>query len=115
MKSVLSSNPYQSQRSHRPSPRSVLPEALETIRRQLRVAHGVHDVLVAEVMLEGPRIPPVIGEFVSAGMPEHVRMDRELELGSDCQTRQHFAEAGCCHRRPALGHEHVTTGAIFPL
>jgi hypothetical protein len=60
--------------------RSVSPEVLEPIRRQFGVADGVHDVLVPEIMLEGPCIPSVISQLVTAGIPKHGRMHRELNL-----------------------------------
>lgn len=53
---------------------SVPPEALEAVRRELGVAHGVLDVLVPEVVLHGARVVPVVRELVAAGMAEHVRM-----------------------------------------
>ena len=43
--------------------RSILPEVLEPVWRQLRVVHRVHDVLVAKVVLESPRVPPIVGEL----------------------------------------------------
>src|SRR5262249_51701662 len=60
---------------------SILPEILEPFRRQLGVAHRVLDVLVAEVVLQRARIDTLIRELVSAGMAQHVRMDRERHLG----------------------------------
>src|SRR5689334_2017683 len=83
---------------------SIFPEALEALWGQLGIAHGVHDVFVAEVVLEGPSVPAIVGKFVATGMPEHVRMDRELELGCDRDTREHFPEAGGGHGCTALGH-----------
>lgn len=56
---------------------SVPPEILETLRRKLRISHSVLDVLVAQVVLNGPRIVPIIGELVAAGMPEHVGVNGE--------------------------------------
>jgi hypothetical protein len=38
--------------------RSVIPEILEPLRRELGVADGVHDVLVAEIVLQGARVVP---------------------------------------------------------
>ena len=74
-------------------PPSIFPEALEPIRCQLGVSHGVHDVLVAEVVLQGTRVPAVIGKLEPTRMPEHVRVDGELEPGADSKAGQHLAEA----------------------
>jgi hypothetical protein len=41
----------------------------------------VLNVLVAEVMLQGPRVVAIIGQLEPAGMAEHVRVDREWHLG----------------------------------
>jgi hypothetical protein len=59
---------------------SVPPEVAEPIGRELRIPDGVDDVLVAQVALDGPRVVPVVGELVSAGVPEHVRMDGKAQL-----------------------------------
>jgi hypothetical protein len=53
---------------------SLLPEPLEPVVRQLAVAHGVGDVLVPEIVLQGSRIVAIVGKFVAAGMTQHVRM-----------------------------------------
>ena len=95
--------------------RLVLPEVLEPLRRQLGVAYGVHDILVPEVMLEGSRVTPIVGELVAARVPEHMWMYWELKLGSDCQTRKQLSKARRRHRGPALGHEHVAAATILAL
>jgi hypothetical protein len=38
---------------------------------------------VAEIGLQRPRIVPLIGQGVSAGVPEHVRVRLEAKLGLD--------------------------------
>ena len=50
---------------------SVFPEALEPIRCQLCVSHSVHDVLVAEVVLQGSRVPAVIGKLTGRANHSH--------------------------------------------
>jgi len=50
-----------------PAMASVLPKPLEPVGRQLRVAHGVLDVLVPQVVLEGPGVVAVVGELVATG------------------------------------------------
>jgi len=55
----------------------ILPEILESIRRELRVPHRVHDVSMSEVVLNRPGVVTVVGEFVAARMAEHVRMHRK--------------------------------------
>src|SRR6516225_2491600 len=60
-----------------PPPASIRPEALEAVCRQLRVSDGVLDVAVAEIMLHPAGILTIVREFEAAGMPEHVRVNRE--------------------------------------
>ena len=56
-------------------------EAFEPDWRQFRVTNGALDRLVAEIVLDGPRIVAVVGELVAAGVPQHVDVNREAELG----------------------------------
>ena len=39
------------------------------------------DVLVSHVMLNGPGVLPIISQFVSSRMSEHVRVHREANFG----------------------------------
>jgi hypothetical protein len=57
-----------------PPNRSIPPEVLEPIRRQLGVAHRVLDVLVAKVCLQRPGVVAGICEGEAAGVPKHVGM-----------------------------------------
>jgi hypothetical protein len=41
----------------------------------------VHDIFMAHIVLEGSGVMPIVGELVTSGVPEHVRVDREWELG----------------------------------
>ena len=59
---------------------SVPPESLESVVRQLRVAHGVSDVPMSEPKLNAPRVVPGLDESVTAGVPELVWVDGKAEL-----------------------------------
>src|SRR5271170_3434390 len=85
---------------------SVPPEILEAIRRQFAVAHGVRDVAVAEVVLKAPRIHALVRQLVAAGVPQHVRMHDELELGCNAEPGDHLAEACGRERRIAFRYEY---------
>ena len=52
----------------------ISPEVFEPIGRELGVADGVLDILVAEIVLQGSGIVPVVGKLIAARMPQHVRM-----------------------------------------
>ena len=46
----------------------------ESVRRQGCVAHSMLNVLMPEVILNGPRIMPLRREVIAARMPELMRM-----------------------------------------
>src|SRR6516165_300263 len=54
--------------------RRLAPEILEAIRPQLGVAHCVLNVAVAEVSLQRAGIVALVGERITAGMAQHVRL-----------------------------------------
>jgi integrase len=55
----------------------VVPESFKPIRRELRVAHGVHDVSVPEVVLDRSGVLAVVSKLVAARVAEHVRVHCE--------------------------------------
>src|SRR5262249_45015165 len=59
---------------------SILPEAVEPARGQLGVPDRVLNVPVPEIMLQSPRVLPVIRQLEAAGMPQHMRVNREPKL-----------------------------------
>src|SRR3954465_7596332 len=85
----------------------VLPEILEPLRGQLGVPCGVLDVAMAQPLLNGSCVVPIVGQLKAASVAQHVRMDREGELGRHADPCQLLAEAGRGHRRQALGGEDV--------
>jgi hypothetical protein len=48
------------------------------------------DVLVAEIVLQSPRIVPRVRQRVSASVAQHMRMNSELEFGLNACTRDHL-------------------------
>jgi hypothetical protein len=61
----------------------------------------------SEIQLQGARIDTLVGQLVTAGMSEHMRMHAEWHLGGLAEPFQHAAEANRTHRCSALAHEHV--------
>src|SRR6478672_4105925 len=51
---------------------SVLPEPIEAVGAQLGISHRVHDVAVAQEVLQRSGIDAVIGELEAAGVAQHV-------------------------------------------
>ena len=46
---------------------------------------------MAEIRLQGARVGALVGKLKAAGVPEHVRVRLEAELGRDAQPGHHFA------------------------
>jgi hypothetical protein len=59
----------------------VPPKILEPVGRHVGVPDRVLNVLVPEVVLQGPRVVAIVGELEPTGMAKHVRVDREWHLG----------------------------------
>ena len=59
----------------------IAPEILKSRRRKLGVADRVLNVVVAEVRLQRPCVVPLVGQRVTAGVPQHVRVRLEAQLG----------------------------------
>src|SRR5262245_4438422 len=80
----------------------VAPEVLEPGRRQLRVSDRVLDVLVPEVGLQTACIHASVGQLISAGVPEHVRVNPKIKPSSNTQACDHLAKASRRKRRATL-------------
>src|SRR5437899_10349726 len=85
----------------------VRKEAPEPLRRQLGVPGGVLDVAVAQPLLQGAGVHAVVGELEAAGVPEHVRVDGEGEVGRLADPGDELLERGRRERPLALADEHV--------
>ena len=57
--------------------KSILPEPIEAVGAQLGISHRVHDVTVAEVVLQRAGVDAVVGELEAAAVAQRVRMSRE--------------------------------------
>jgi hypothetical protein len=94
---------------------SVPPEISKPVGCHLGVPDRVLDVLVPEVVLQGPRIVTIVGELEAAGMAQHVRMDGKGDLGSLAEPGNEMVEAERAHRPATLGNEDVgLAGVIAP-
>ena len=60
------------------------------------------DILVPEILLDGPCIVTVIREFVTGGMPEHVWMDWEIEASQFPKIR-HFSRTNLSRKTVYFG------------
>ena len=60
---------------------SVRPKPLESICGQFGVPHRVLDVPMAEVVLDRSGVVSLVRELEAAGVAQHMRVNRESELG----------------------------------
>src|SRR5262249_22673189 len=90
-----------------PRLRSAPPKVLEPVGRHFGVSDRVLDVLVPEVMLQGPRVVAIIGELKTTGMAQHVWVDRERHLRSLADALDEAVEPEGADRPASLGNEHV--------
>ena len=56
---------------------------------------SVLDRPVAQIALDGSRIDAIVGQFVAAAMPQHVRMDFHVEACRGSGTFHHGLKAPC--------------------
>src|SRR5215467_11035363 len=95
--------------------RSASPKVLEPVRRHFGVSDGVLNVLVPEVMLQCARVVAIVGELKTAGMAQHVWVDREWHVGSLADALDEPVEPDRAHWPAALGNEYVGVfGVITP-
>jgi len=88
-------------------PLSVPPKLFEAVGRHVGVPDRVLNVLVAEVVLQGPRVVAVVGQLEPAGMAKHVRVDREWHLGGLPEALDEAVETDGTDWSAALGNEYV--------
>ena len=62
-------------------PSSIPPKVLEPVGRHVGVPDRVLNVLVPEVVLQGPGVVAIVREFEPTGVAKHVRVDGEWHLG----------------------------------
>jgi hypothetical protein len=93
----------QQRASEPPSPSSVPPKVFEAVGRHLGIPDRVLNVLVPEIVLQGPRVVTIIGQLEPAGMAQHVRVDREWHLGSLADALDEAVETDGADWPAALG------------
>jgi hypothetical protein len=76
-----------------PSNFGILPKALKSITRQCCIPGRVLDVSMPEISLESPCVDSVVREFISAGMPKHVRVRLDLEPSRTRRPLDHSRES----------------------
>src|SRR5262245_59204960 len=88
--------------------------AAEAVGAQLGISHRVHDVAVAQVVLQRAGVDAIVGELEAAGVSQHVRMSRERKFGQFSGPADHFEEPGPSHRPTAFGIEDISALQVLP-
>jgi hypothetical protein len=85
-----------------PSSVLLLPKISEALRGELGVPGRVLDVAVPEPLLDRAGVVAIMGELEPTGVPEHVRVDGEGELGLLADAAHELLEAGHGQRARSL-------------
>src|SRR5262249_45456364 len=96
-------------------PSSVPPKVVEPVWRHFGVSDGVLNVLVPEVMLQGPRVVAVVGQLEPTGMAKHVRVDGEWHLGDLAEALDEPMEPNGTDWSAGLGNEYVGVLRVLAL
>src|SRR5262249_52746102 len=94
-------------------PLSVPPKVFEAVGRHFGVSDGVLNVLVPEVMLQGPRVVAIVRELEPTGMAKHVRGDGECDLGGLAEALDKPVETDGTDWPAALGNEYVGVSRVI--
>lgn len=92
----------------------IIPEAIEAIRRQLRVLGSMLDILVPQVMLDSAGVLAVVRQLEAGGVPQHVGMDGQAQSGRLARAGHQFPEGGISHGCLAFGDEHIRGLGVIP-
>ena len=74
----------------------------------------MHDVAVAQEVLQRTGVDALVGELEAAGMAQHVRMNGKGQFGQLPGPADHFEEPGPRHRAAAFGVEYVAALQVLP-
>ena len=70
---------------------------------------------MAEIELQSAGVVALVGDFVAAGVPQHVRMDRQAEAALAAGAPQQLAETAGGHWRAAFGDPDVSGRLLLAL
>jgi hypothetical protein len=85
----------------------ILPKGFEPLRTELGVSHGVRDVPMPEILLNRPRVVPLVRQLVARRMTEHVRMNGEGEFRELAGARDELPGRRRRHGSAALRDEQI--------
>src|SRR5262249_32410240 len=95
-------------------PSSILPKPIEAVGAKRGISHRMHDVAVAQEVLQRAGVDAIVGELEAAAMAQHVRMNWEGQFGQLPNPADHFQEPGPRHRPAAFGIEDEAALQVLP-
>ncbi|OIR06112.1 hypothetical protein GALL_119090 [mine drainage metagenome] len=79
------------------------------------VADGVLNIPVPQVVLYCARVLPILGQFVTAGMAQHVRMNRKWQICLPARPGKYLANSICRKGRFTLATKDKAKPGIITL
>lgn len=94
-----------------------LEQPLETASGERGISRRAGDALVAQVVLNEPRVAPIIRQLITGAVPQHMGVWLQFaEASNFARTFDHAVEASRCERAAALGSEYpLALRFLFPL
>src|SRR5215207_1141012 len=89
------------------------PKPLKPPRGRVRVLHCVRDVSVPEIILDEPRVEPLVSEVEPRRVAQHVRVDAEGEFGPPARRQCGVVEC-LTGERPTLAQEQIRGAGVWP-
>ena len=92
---------------------SIFPERAESSGVQFGVSYRVLDVAMSQVLLNGSRIVTIVGQFETGRVTQHVRMDREREVGTTARSSDEFPNGRCGQRTASFADEEIGRATVI--
>jgi hypothetical protein len=89
------------------------PKVFKAVGRHFGVPDRVLNVLVLEVVLQGPRVVAIVRELEPTGMAKHVWVDREWHPGGLANALDESVETDGADWPAALGNEYVSVFRVI--
>ena len=93
----------------------VLPEVLEPIRRERRIAHSALNGTVAQVRLDRASVLTIGSQLEATSMAQHMAVDQKAKPGGFAGTGNHPLIASHAQRRPTFRDEDIGRCRRLPL
>lgn len=99
----------------RGSPRSVLPQRVESLRSEFRVADVCVMFFMAQILLDRSRVVPIVCELVSACVAQHMRVNGKRQSRKLARTTHDKPHVPIRRRPAAFSDEDIRRRCVFAL